>query len=363
MNKDLYEILGLTKQTFSEKACKRNYKKLAIKYHPDKQTGKSDQEKKEAEEKFKEIQHAYNVLSDPEKRKNYDMFGDENASAPSGGFGDIFGGFGDFFGGFGHFNPFGGNRARSQQVRPGGDVQMQIPVTIEDLFNGLKKTVKYKIKVRCISCHGKGGTGQKPCSKCNGTGRVVTQQSSGRGWTQIQESECPQCHGTGMYVENKCTHCSGSGFEEKEITLDIEFPAGIANNTGVVYYGKGYESKDHRGENGNFIAISKYEIDEDKYLVEGLNVMEHVHIPYYDVLLGCSYTVNIPNGKQKSVKIKPCTPDGTLLKLTKEGIKDNVGHQGDYFICVHIKMPENLTTVEKAHLEEIKRAKSNEDLN
>lgn len=363
MAKDLYEILGLTKNTFTEEACKKKYKKLVLKYHPDKMVNKSEAEQKEAEEKLKEINHAYEVLSDPEKRRNYDMFGEDGPSGMPGGrhsgFGNPFADLAGMFGGFGNFDPFGGRRNRGgygKRIQPGDDVQMKIPVTIEDLFNGLKKTVKYTIKVRCISCHGAGGSDKIPCPKCNGTGKIVTQKSFGQGFMQYSETVCTHCNGTGMTVKNKCKHCGGSGFEEKEVTLDIEFPPGIENNTGVVYTGKGYEAKDHRGETGNFIAISKYVIDEDKYMVDGLNVMEHVYIPYYKALLGCSYIVEIPNGTRKSVKIKPCTTDGTIMKLSKEGIKDNVGHRGDYYICIHYKIPESLTTVEKAHLEEIKRS-------
>lgn len=360
MAKDLYEILGLTRETFNDKDCKKNYKKLSLKYHPDKFVGKSEEEQKEATEKFKEITHAYDVLSDPEKRRNYDMFGDENASGDVGGFNPFSGGgfnpFGDVFNGF---NPFGrANQRQSQRLQPGEDVQMNIPVTIEDLFNGLSKTVKYKIKVRCVSCHGKGGSGQKTCPKCNGAGYIVTQHKSGMGWTQIQQTTCPHCGGSGFIVENKCSRCGGSGFEDKEVTLDISFDPGIANGQPNIYYGKGYEAKDHRAENGNFIAVAKYKIDEDKYIIDGLNVLEHVYIPYYDALLGCNYTVNIPNGKVKSVKIKPCTTDSTVLKFSKEGIKDKVGHQGDYFICIHYEIPETLSSIEKAHLEEIKRANS-----
>ena len=369
MAKDLYAVLGLNKNTFTEKECKKKYKKLVLKYHPDKQAGKSEEEKQKAAEKFKEVQHAYDILSDPEKRQNYDMFGEAGINydnAPGGRHNNFnpFSGFASMFGFDGDFDPFSGRRNRGgygKRIQPGEDVQMKIPVTIEDLFNGLKKTVKYPTKVRCTSCHGKGGTEQITCPKCNGTGVLVIQQSMGQGWMKTQQTVCPECHGSGMTVKNKCSHCHGTGYETKEVTLDIEFPPGIPNDTDVIYYGKGYESRDYHGENGNFIAISKYDIDEDRYMIDGLNVLEHVHIPYYDVLLGCNITVNIPNGTNKSVKIKPCTIDGTVLKLSNEGIKDKMGHKGDYYICVHLLLPEALSTVEKAHLEEIKRSKSNNE--
>lgn len=354
MEQNLYNILGVNKDNFSEKELKNNYRKLSKKYHPDMQKGKSEKEQKEAEEKFKEISHAYEVLSDPEKKNNYDLYGDENGQNMNNGF-NPFGGFGGFnpFGGFSGFNPFGGF-SDFNDVQPGKDIQMRIPITIEDLFNGLKKTVKYTKEVRCINCHGAGGTGQKTCPKCHGTGRFIKRKVTRPGFTQIEESVCPMCNGTGLYVENKCPTCGGSGFTKKECKLDIEFPPGISNNMGVVYKGEGSESKNRKGPNGNFIAVTTYNIDEEKYIVQGLNVIEHVYIPYYDILLGCSYTVNIPNGKQKIVKIKPCSKDSSMIRLSGEGIKTNDGQIGDYYICLHYDIPNTLSVKEQEHLEMIK---------
>ena len=351
MAKDLYEVLGIDRNNFSEKQLQTNYRKLAKQYHPDRQTGKSDKEKQEAEEKFKEISHAYEVLSDPEKKQNYDMFGDENQSGNSGGFNPFDGGFNPFAD---FFNPFGNNRQHYQQVyEPGHNIQMKIPVTIEDLFNGLKKTVKYKKQVRCINCHGEGGTGKKICPHCKGTGRI-TKREMHNGWQRIEETVCPYCQGTGSYVEHKCPTCNGTGFTEKEVTLDIEFPAGIPDNTGILFKGKGAEAKNVKGENGDFIAITSYKIDSDKYEVNGLDVIEHVYIPYYDLLLGCNYTVHIPNGKEKTVKIAPCTKDNKLLRLKFEGIKSNTGQIGDYYICIHYNIPDSLTNKEKELITKIK---------
>ena len=355
--KDLYEILGVDRNNFSEKQMQANYRKLAKQYHPDRQAGKSDKEKQEAEEKFKEISHAYEVLNDPEKKQNYDLFGDENQQAGTGGFNPFANGFNPFAD---FFNPFGGghNRNYYQQVyEPGHNIQMKIPVTIEDLFNGLKKTVKYTKQIRCVNCHGAGGSGQKTCPICHGTGKV-TKREIHNGWQRIEETVCQKCHGTGQIVENKCPTCNGTGFTNKEVTLDIEFPPGIINNTGVLFKGHGAEAKNVKGENGDFIAITSYKIDEKKYEVHDLDVVEHVYIPYYDILLGCNYTVHIPNGKEKTVKIAPCTKDNKLLRLKNEGIKTNTGNQGDYYICIHYDIPESLTDKEKEHIEMIKQLKT-----
>ena len=358
MNKDLYEILGLDRNNFSEKELKRNYKKLALKYHPDRQAGKSDEEKKEAEEKFKEISHAYEVLSDPEKKNNYDTFGDENGKIDSDFGFNPFGGFSNPFDAFFGKNHRQGGFRSSSFLQPGDDIRMTIPISIEDLFNGYKKTVKYKKKVRCISCHGKGGTGEKPCPTCHGTGRIVNRQSRG-GWMSIEETVCPTCHGKGTYIEHKCSHCDGTGFDIKEVTLDIELPAGIPNNVMIPFEGKGSEASDHRAENGDFVVVTKYNIDNEKYIIEGNNVIEHIDIPYYDILLGCNYTVNIPNGITKTIKIKPCTKENKLIKLKNEGIKSVDGHIGDYYVCVHYAFPDSLSNKEKEHMEMIKKLNNN----
>ena len=358
MEQNLYDILGVSKDNFSEKELQKNYRKLAKKYHPDMQKGKTEAEVKEAEEKFKDISHAYEVLSDPEKKNNYDLYGDEKGDGMPNGFNPFeafnsFAGFGGF-GGFEGFNPFGGNHNSFNNVQPGKDIQMRIPLTIEDIFNGVKKTVKYTKEVRCINCHGAGGTGQKTCPKCHGSGRIIKRQVKRPGFTQIEESVCPMCGGTGLYVEHKCDTCNGTGFTKKTCTLDIEFPPGIGNNLGVVYKEQGSEAKNRKGPNGNFIAITKYNIDDDKYIIQGLNVIEHVYIPYYDILLGCNYTVNIPNGKKKTIKISSCTKENSMIRLRGEGIKTNDGQRGDYFICVHYDIPEYLNNKEIEYLNKIK---------
>ena len=353
MEKNLYDILGVSKDNFSEKELKSNYRKLSKQYHPDMQKGKSIKEQKEAEEKFKDISHAYEVLSDPEKKNNYDLYGDENGGGmPGGGF-DPFDAFNPF-GGFGGFNPFGRMHGNYNDIQPGKDIQMRIPITIEELFKGTHKTVKYTKDVRCINCHGVGGSGQKTCPKCHGTGRFVKRKVIKPGFQQIEESACPMCGGTGLYVETKCNTCNGTGFTKKNCTLDISFPPGVANNIGVVYKLEGSESKNRKGPSGNFIAITTYDIDDEKYTIQGLNVIEHVYLPYYDLLLGCSYTVNIPSGVTKTVRINSCSKDGAMIRLTGEGIKTETGNKGDYYLCLHYDIPDNLTTKEREHLDMIK---------
>lgn len=349
-NKDYYEILGVDRNA-SEAEIKKAYRKLSLQYHPDKLANKSEKEKKEGEEKFKAITEAYSVLSDPEKKDKYDRFGSIDGMDMDFGpdLGDIlgraFGGnpFGGHFGGFGN---------RSQMVESGIDHTMRIPLTIEDIFNGVEKTVKFKRNVRCSNCHGAGGTGVKTCPECHGQGRVRHTQRTPMGiMTQI--TDCPKCHGTGKIVEKVCPSCHGTGMQEAYNTVTVTFPAGVPNQYGVKYDNQGSESRDKRGENGDFIAIAEYKIDENRYSIEGNNVLEHVFIPYYDVLLGCDYTVNIPNGHKKTIHISPCTKEDNIMKILGEGLNFR-GVRGDYYVCIHYKYPEKLSDKEREHIEFIK---------
>lgn len=354
MAQDLYSVLGVSK-TATEDEIKNAYRKGAVKYHPDRQTGKSDEEKKEAEEKFKDISHAYEVLSDPDKKRNYDQFGDENGmqGGMSGGnpFGDMFQGFNPF----GHFSGFNSGTRRQQSVIPGRDIQMKIPVSIEDIFNGATRNVKYKRQVRCMSCHGAGGSGQKTCPKCHGTGRIIEQSAFGIGGISIREETCHLCGGTGFYVEKKCNKCGGTGFERVEVHQEVKIPTGVQHNEGIVIKGQGSEAKNPAGPNGDFIAIIEYKFDTKRYEINGLDVLEHVYIPWYKLLYGCSYTVNIPSGVEKKIKISSCTKEGTIMKLSGEGLKRAGYSAGNYFICIHYQIPDKLTDKEKELLAQLNK--------
>lgn len=353
MAKDLYEILNISKDA-SAQDIKRSFRQLSKKYHPDMQKGKTDTEVKEAEEKFKEINHAYEVLSDPDKKRNYDQFGDENGKFTDGR------GFNPFDGfpfDFGNFGGFGGRNSSRNQVQPGKDIQMRIPLSIEDIFNGCTRSIKYKRQVRCSECHGTGGQGQKTCPKCHGTGRIITKQMFGMGSMTIHESICPDCQGTGFTVDKKCSRCNGTGFETKEEILDVVFSTGCIEGEGIVYHNKGSESKNHTGQTGDFIAVVTYKIDKERYEIDGLNVIEHLYIPYYNLLLGCTYTVNIPNGHTKNIKINSCIKEGTIMRLSGEGLRRKDGQHGDYFVCIHYQIPESLSDKEKEQLEVISKLK------
>lgn len=352
MKKDLYEILGVSKDA-SDKDIKTAFRKLSLKYHPDRQANKSDAEKAEAEQKFKEINDAYTVLSDKDKRRMYDQTGSVDGFD---GF-DGFGGFNDFsgfggFGGFGGFENFFGGRKNAYRKPEGKNIIMDIPLTIEEIFNGCQKTVKFKRQVRCSSCHGKGGTGERICPHCNGSGMIQTRKSTPMGMV-MNIVTCPHCGGSGHIFDHKCDRCHGEGMVNEEMTETINIPAYEAvAGAHQTFVNHGCESPDPHGPNGSFIARYVYNLSPD-YEISGLDVMQRIYIPYYDILLGEPYELHMPNKSVKKINITPCIKEGTLLKLYKEGLKQG-SNQGDYYLEIHYKYPEKLSEEDKKHIMAIK---------
>lgn len=236
--RDYYEVLGVDKKA-SEDEIKKAYRRIAIKYHPDRQQGKSEAEQKEAEEKFKEAAEAYDVLHDPKKRESYDQFGFDGAKMGGfGGFGggsfsmdDIFSMFGDVFGGrggFGGFSGFGGG-AQRQQHR-GSDLRLKVRLSLQEVATGCTKKFKVRKDVTCTHCHGtgaEGGSGTETCPTCHGQGYVIRTTQSLFGMMQSQ-SICPNCHGEGTIIKNKCHECNGEGVVKGEEVVEINIPAGVA---------------------------------------------------------------------------------------------------------------------------------------
>ena len=360
MNKEYYQILGLKKGA-SDDEIKKAFRKLSIKYHPDKQAGKSDKEKKEAEDKFKEINEAYQILSDPVKKNNYDKYGNPEGNGFSGhdnGFNPFskMSGFDDIFNSvFGN----GGSRKQykkwKQTTAPGTDIRMNVPLTIEEIFNGCTKKLKFEKYVRCSNCHGEGGSGKTVCPFCNGEG-VIRETANTPFGIMIQDTECPHCHGTGYTTKYKCPTCNGTGLKKVEVVEEVTFAPGIPNGWAVQKEGAGNESKDKNMKNGSFFAFANYNIDETKYIIHNLDVIEKINISYYDLLLGCDYILELPNHEKKKIKLPECTPEGKLFKLKNCGITDPYGRTGDYYIEVHYAIPETLTDNEKSCLQTIKNS-------
>jgi len=356
-SKNYYDILGVDKNA-SDKDIKKAYHKLSIQYHPDKQVGKSDAEKKAAEEKFKEISEAYGVLSDEGKKRNYDQYGDPNGM--QGGFGGFegFGGapFGDMFSSmFTSFNEGRRNRggAREEVVEPGSNIQMRIPLTLEEIYCGCTKKLKYQRDVRCSNCHGKGGFKEKVCPKCHGTGVVQEIHTNGFSRT-VFAKPCTDCGGTGHIVEEKCPTCGGRGFVKADNVVSVTFGAGTPEGFAYQVKDAGNESKSPRGKNGDFYAFPVYNFDQNRYMVKNLDIVEQIYLPYYDLLLGTEYIHELPDKSTVKINIPPCIPEDDILRINKKGIK-GVNRVGDYYLQIHYQLPISLSDAERKHIEELKK--------
>ena len=357
MAKDYYKILGVDKNATDEE-IKKQFRKQSIKWHPDRWTSKSEKEQKEAEEKFKEVAEAYSVLSDPEKKAKYERYGDKwEQMSGGGGFGDdieeimrnMHGGmFNDFFG-----NPFG---RRKSGPESGKTIQMQYPITIEEIYKGVSKDIEVDVQVRCKTCSGTGGD-TEVCPNCKGQGVITHTQYSPFG-TISQQTVCPSCHGTGKKIVKKCSDCNGTGFKTEKRKIKLSISPFTANHTIKKYTGMGYESKDKNGVNGDLIIQVVYDIDSSKYAISGNDIYEKITIPYYDCILGTTKKVKLPSGKEKEIKINPLAQEGDKVILQKEGI----GY-GNYIFIISVGMPKRsisskLNEKEKDLLEQIKKLHS-----
>lgn len=356
MSKDYYNILGVDKKA-SDEEIKKAFRKQSLKWHPDKHVNDSEAQRKEAEEKFKEIAEAYGVLSDKEKRAKYDRFGSVDGPDLS-GFGDFggmdadtiinifagkgqgggfgsFGGFGDF-GGFGGFGGFGsrGRTQRQEVITPGADKVFNMSLSIEDIFKGTSKDLEYEVDVRCEHCNGQGGSGVENCQFCRGKGMVYETHRQG-GSVITNGYPCPHCHGTGKTVKEPCTYCNGTGFKKSRRKEKIDVPAGVIEGQAIKIAGAGCESKSPKGPNGDLIIQFVYKIDKEKYAILnkgfGPVVYEKIDIPYYDCILGADKQIKLPNGKTVKYKVKENTEQDDTIVLKGEGIDGN-----DYVLVVNI---------------------------
>lgn len=346
--RDYYEVLGLSKGS-SETEIKKAYRKAAMKYHPDKYTNATEAEKKEAEEKFKELNEAYQVLSDPEKRQQYDQFGHAAFEQGAGGFGGFngFEGFGDIFGdifgsafGGGGFGGFGGGRRST--VQAGNDLRIQVEISLEEAAEGIEKTVKYKRNGKCSHCDGTGAEEKKTkeCSTCHGSGRVQMQQRTVFGVMQ-NVVECPDCHGRGRVPEKKCKHCHGEGIEREKVEKTVKIPEGIDDGQRLKISGMG-EASPTGGPFGDLyvqVRVKSHPIFERNEM----DLHCEVPITFTTAVMGGEVEVPTLNSK-KTVKIPAGTQTGKLMKLTGEGIKSLRGnYKGDLFVRLVIETPTDLS--------------------
>ena len=350
--RDYYEVLGVSK-TASDDEIKRSFRKLAKKYHPDvnKEPG--------AEEKFKEIGEAYAILSDPQKRQQYDQFGHAAFDGTAGGPGfsgfdasdiDLGSIFEDLFGGsFGNFG-FGGGGSRRNRAVKGRDSLVKVKLTFEEAVFGCKKTIKLDINDKCDECNGKGGFDESTCSTCGGSGRVISQQQSLFGIIQTQTA-CRDCGGTGKTFKKRCSACSGTGQVRKNKELDVTVPEGVDNGYQLRISGKG-EAGINGGPNGDiyleFQVASHplYERDEeDIYLTVPLTITESA--------LGCKKDVPTLYGTV-SVEFKEGIQNGSKLKLKGKGVKEPGSlRKGDMILIVNVVTPTKLDRKQKKLLKEL----------
>lgn len=361
--KDYYKILGV-ERTASADEIKRAYKKVAIKYHPDRNPGN-----KEAEEKFKQAAEAYDVLRDPDKRARYDQFGAEGVNGASGfgGFGgaqgmdinDIFSAFGDIFGGhgFGGFGGgFGGGRSAQPRQYKGSDMRMKVRLTLEEIATGVTKKYKMKKDITCTECGGSGcenGTKPETCTTCHGQGYVMRTQRSMFGMVQTQDV-CPDCHGEGTIIKHKCKHCQGTGIVKGEEVVEVSIPAGVGEGMVVNIPRKGNAAM-HNGVPGDIQVIIE-EAPHPDFIRDETDLIYNLLLSIPQATLGDTIEIPTLTGKAR-IKIEPGTQPGTALRLRGKGLPvvQGYGHgTGDIVVNISVYIPQELNKEEKKQLEALK---------
>lgn len=363
--RDYYEVLGVSKSA-SDADLKKAYRKLAMKYHPDRNKGDE-----EAEKKFKEASEAYEILRDPQKRQRYDQFG--HSGINGGGFGggadygnadfeDIFSRFSDIFGSdiFGGGDSFGGrggrsgSRRRKSQGQPGADMKLSVELTLEEIAEGTEKTLKVKKYRTCKECSGTGAETDsdfETCSTCNGMGEV-RQVSKTMFGQFVNVQPCPNCRGEGRIIKNKCSSCHGEGRVRGEDKVKMNIPSGVSNGNYITLRRQGNAGV-RGGDPGDLIVLIE-EKEHEHFDRDGNDIYYDMMLSIPDAVLGTEVEVPTLKGKAK-VKVEPGTQPGKLLRMKSRGIKglNNAG-QGDQFIKVNMYVPKDLSDGERRHIEALR---------
>ncbi|WP_185859965.1 molecular chaperone DnaJ [Blattabacterium cuenoti] len=347
VKKDYYEVLGVSRNASSEE-IKKAYRKLAIKYHPD----KNPDNKKKAEEKFKDAAEAYEVLSNPEKRQRYDKFGHAGVKGSSSGSGmnmeDIFANFGDIFAdAFGEgFSSFGFGKSTRNRTIKGSDLRIRVKLTLEEIANGIEKKVKVK-RLKVAS-----GVQFKNCTSCNGTGQITRIANTILGRMQTT-SQCPICSGTGKMIENIPSGANKHGLVKEEELVNIQIPAGLTEAVQLKVSGKGNEAP-FDGIPGDLIVLIE-EIPHPKLKREGCNLHYDLYISFPDAILGASKEVPTINGKAR-IKIDPGTQSGKTLRLKNKGLPNIEGYgYGSLFIHVNVWTPKKINEEQRKFFEKMRK--------
>ena len=367
--RDYYEVLGLAKGASADE-IKSAYRKLALKWHPDKWVGGTDEEKKTAEEKFKEASEAYSVLSDADKKAKYDQFGHAGVEGQTGGFdfsgfnlndllNNIFGGgFGGFSGGFGGFGGFGGGGGQAQQrVYRGRDIRTRVRLTLDEIARGCEKEVTIERNEACPECGGKGAKNAsdiQTCPDCRGTGQVQRVSNGFFGQT-ISYSTCPRCGGEGKIVKNPCRSCGGTGLVRKKAMVKVSIPAGVEDGMQLSVRGAGHAAKNN-GVSGDLLVVIE-EIPHPQLRREGQNLFYTQTLSVMDAMLGTEVTVPCLDGSYK-IKVEPGTQSGSVVRLRGRGLPAVKGYgsgTGDLYVKFLVWIPRKLSRSEKETLESIRR--------
>lgn len=352
--RDYYEILGVNRSADAD-AIKKAYRKLALQFHPDRNQGSKD-----AEESFKEATEAYEVLRDPDKRAAYDRYG--HAGVRGAGAGAGFGGF-NFadaldifmrdFGGFGMGDIFGAAQQRRSGPRRGTDLRVRLPLTLEDVATGTRKTLKLQVMDPCVGCKGSGAAnGAQPvrCATCGGTGELRRVQRSFLG-QMVSVSPCPSCNGEGQRIEQVCEVCQGRGVQPAEKTVEVEVPAGVSSGDYLTLRGQGNAGA-RNAPRGDILVVMEVEEDE-RFVRDGNDLIYELPITYTQAALGSDVEVPTVTGTAR-VKIPAGIQSGRLLRLRGKGLPHLQGAgRGDMIVRVVVWVPSELTTEQVALLQKL----------
>lgn len=352
--RDYYEVLGVSKSA-SDAEIKKAYRKKAIQYHPDK-----NPDDKVSEEKFKEAAEAYEILSKPDKRQRYDQFGHAGmggASGGGGGFGggfsnmeDIFSSFGDIFGG--HFGGGGGGGSRSRQNK-GSNLRVKVKLTLEDIVDGVEKTIKVNKNVSCHHCNGSGA--EKPsdvstCSTCRGSGQVTQVRNTILGQMQTA-AVCPSCQGEGKTVTSKCHVCSGEGVEREQEEITFKIPAGVMDGMQLSISGKGNAAR--RGGIAGDLLVYIEEVEHKDLIRDENDLIYNLLLSVPDAILGSNVEIPTIKGKVR-VKIDAGTQPGKVLRLRGKGLPSVNGYgTGDLLVNINVYIPSSVSKEERKALDKM----------
>ncbi|MEL7529901.1 MAG: molecular chaperone DnaJ [Bacteroidota bacterium] len=357
--RDYYEVLGVSKGANKDE-LKKAYRKMALKYHPDK-----NPDNQEAEDKFKEAAEAYEVLSDEQKRATYDRFGHAGLGGAAGGgaygnrgFEDIFSQFSDIFGDSGGFESFfgggGGGRRRRRRGQRGADISIRMGITLEEVYAGVEKKIKLNRKVSCNNCAGTGaddGTSFSTCPTCNGAGEI-RQQAGGGFFQQIVVSTCPTCQGEGKIVAKPCTVCEGAGRVDEEDTVSVKIPPGVQEGMNLSVRGRGNAGL--RGGSPGDLIIQIEEKPHEHFERDGNNLIHELFISFPDAALGTQVEVPTLDGKVR-VKLPAGTQAGKVVRLRGKGLPSiNANAFGNMLVHVNVWTPQTLSESERKTLEQMR---------